>query len=81
MRGVMSNKSKTPSKPRLEVTKESQTGRNERFLDRKTGEELTRSETVKKIEKGEIPGYHIRKVNDLKTPVSNPNKKTSDNLG
>lgn len=68
-------------KQRITVTKESDTGRNLGFHDNKTGENMSRAQFVKKIEQGDIKGYHVRKVNNVKTPVSNPNGRESDNLG
>lgn len=68
-------------KPRLEVTKESDSGRNERFRDNKTGEDLSRAQVVKEIRKGNYEDYHVRKVNGIATPVSNPNRSENDNLG
>lgn len=68
-------------RPRLEVTKESDSGRNQRFRDTRTGEEMSRAETVRRIRSGEYDDYHVRKVNGLPTPVSNPNRSENDNLG
>lgn len=68
-------------KPRLEVIQESDSGRNERFKDNKKGTELSRAQAVKEIKQGNIEGYHVRKVNGVATPVSNPNKSENDNLG
>ena len=68
-------------KPRLKVVRESDSGRNERFKDTQTGQELSRSETVRRIENGQYPGYHVRKVHGKKTPTSNPNQSDADNLG
>jgi len=70
-----------PKKPRLQVTKESETGRNQIFVDTKTNQEMSRTETVKRINNGDYPDYHVRKINNVDTPVSNPNKSDSDNLG
>ena len=42
---------------------------------------MTRPQFVKEIEKGNYPDYHVRKVEGLKTPVSNPNRSEGDNLG
>ncbi len=64
----------------VEVTKESSTGRNQKFHDKKTGVDMTRAEFVKEIEKGNYPDYHVRKINNKKTPASNPNGSTGDNL-
>lgn len=42
---------------------------------------MTRAGFVKRIEKGEYPNYHVRKVNQIKTPASNPDKSKQNNLG
>lgn len=65
---------------RLTVIEENDTQRNIRFKDIKTGKEFSRTELVKQIESGKYPGYHVRVLNSLKTPVSNPDKKESNNL-
>ncbi len=41
---------------------------------------MTRAEFVKQIEKGSYPKYHVRKINNIKTPVSNPDSTTNNNL-
>ena len=38
---------------RVKVTQESDSGRNQRFRDTRTGQEMTRAELVKKIEAGQ----------------------------
>lgn len=68
-------------KPRLEVVRESSAGRNERFRYTQTGVEMTRAETVRRIDQGAYPDYHTRNVNGVRTPVSNPNRRKGDNLG
>jgi len=68
-------------RPRLEVTKESESGRNQRFRDTKTGEEMSRAETVRKIKQGDYKDYHVRKIGGVLTPASNPNRSEKDNLG
>ena len=65
---------------RVKVTQESDSGRNQRFRDTRTGQEMTRAELVKKIEAGQYPNYHVRKINKIKTPVSNPDDTTNNNL-
>ena len=67
--------------PKLVVTKESDTGRNERFKNTLTGEDKTRAQTVRDIEAGKLPGYHVREINGVKTPVSNPDNSDNNNLG
>lgn len=66
---------------RVTVTKESDSGLNLKFQDKKTGDEMTRAAFVKKIEQGSYDDYHVRKVNGVKTPASNPNGSERDNLG
>ena len=66
---------------RIDVISENKTGRNERFRDNKTGTYMDRNQFVKKIENGTYSDYHIRKINGVKTPVSNPDKNKRNNLG
>ena len=66
---------------RVTVTNESDTGRNQRFHDNYSGNDMTRSQFVKQIEQGNYPNYHIRNVNGVKTPVSNPDGSSGNNLG
>lgn len=68
------------AKKRITVTKQSDTGRNQKFRDNRTGNEMTRAEFVKKIEGNQYSNYHVRKINSVKTPVSNPDKSTNNNL-
>lgn len=65
---------------RVTVTQESDSGRNQRFRDTRTGEEMTRAQFVKQIENSQYPNYHVRKINKIKTPVSNPDDTTNNNL-
>ena len=67
-------------KKRIEVTKESDSGRNLHFLDTLTGQEMTRVQFVKEIESGQYDNYHVRKIDNVKTPVSNPDETTNNNL-
>ena len=66
---------------RIRVTDQSDTARNERFRDTRTGWEMSRAEFVRRIKAGEYEGYHIRRINNVDTPVSNPDKKKQNNLG
>lgn len=68
------------AKKRVSVTKESDSGRNQKFHDNSTGDDMTRSQFVKKIEGGEYQNYHVRNVNGVKTPVSNPDSTKNNNL-
>ena len=64
---------------KVKVIQQNETGRNTRFQD--SEKEMTRSQFVKEIKQGHYPDYHIRKINNVPTPVSNPNDKSKDNLG
>lgn len=68
-------------RPRISVTSENATGRNETFRDNVTGNVMSASQFVNQIERGSYPDYHIRNINGIKTPVSNPDKNKSNNLG
>lgn len=62
------------------VIEESESGRNLEFIDKKNNKTMSRTEFVKKIENGTYNDYHIRKINGIKTPVSNPDGKEGNNL-
>lgn len=64
----------------VKVTVEDDSGRNQKFHDDKSGKNMTRSEFVKQIEAGKFPDYHVRKINGLNTPVSNPDRSEGNNL-
>ena len=68
------------ARKRITVIKESDTGRNQKFKDNSTGEEMSRAKFVKEIQAGNYPNYHIREINDVKTPVSNPDASKNNNL-
>lgn len=65
---------------RITVTKQSETGRNERFHDNFTGADMSRAQFVSQIKKGNYENYHIRNINGVPTPVSNPDKTKNNNL-
>lgn len=65
---------------RITVVQESGTCRNEKFRDSQTGTVMSRPELVRKIESGQYPNYHTSKINNLKTPVSNPDSFKKNNL-
>lgn len=69
------------SNPRLEVIDESTTGLNRRFIDKMTGETLTRGQVADRINHGHYPGYHVMNRDGKRIPRSNPNKAKEDNLG
>lgn len=65
---------------RIKVTSESTTGRNETFHDNFTGLDMTRSQFVNKINQGNYANYHVRNINGVPTPVSNPDATRNNNL-
>lgn len=66
---------------RIKVTNETDTGRNTNFHDNFTGTDMTRQQFVKEIKQGNYENYHVRNINGIDTPVSNPDTKTNNNLG
>ena len=66
---------------RVSVTKESNTGRNERFHDNYKGTDMTRTQFVREINNGNYENYHVRNINGVQTPVSNPDSTRNNNLG
>jgi hypothetical protein len=69
------------TRKRVTVTSEAESGRNQRFHDNYTGADMTRSQFVREIERGNYDGFHVRVVNGVKTPVSNPDGRARNNLG
>lgn len=65
----------------VRVTRESDSGRNQQFRDTRTGEVMSRPEFVRQIRSGDRPDYHIRNINGVATPVSNPDRSEGNNLG
>jgi len=68
------------ARKRITVTSETDSGRNQRFRDNYTGANMTRSQFVREIERGNYDRYHVRVVNGVKTPASNPDGKRGNNL-
>ena len=66
---------------RVKVTRESDSGRNTGFHDNFTGADITREEFVQAIRDGDYSNYHIRNINGIDTPVSNPDPSRHNNLG
>lgn len=66
---------------RVSVTRESETGRNLGLRDNYTGANMNRPQFVQQIESGNYPHHHVRVINGVKTPVSNPDRSTRNNLG
>ncbi|MBW2726812.1 MAG: hypothetical protein JRE71_20730 [Deltaproteobacteria bacterium] len=69
------------ARKRTEVVRESSMGRNELFRDNQTGSTMTRAQFVKEIERGTYDDYHVRNIDNVKTPVSNPDDTEGSNLG
>lgn len=66
---------------RVTVTQESESGRNQQFRDNYNGNQMSRAQFVRQIESGNYQNYHVRDVNGVKTPVSNPDRTKNNNLG
>lgn len=66
---------------RVTVTRETPSGRNVGFHDNRKGIDMSRSEFVRQIERANYGNYHVRNINGVKTPVSNPDGKSGNNLG
>jgi hypothetical protein len=64
----------------VRVTQETDSGRNQRFHDNRTGHNMTRPEFVRQIREGNYPDYHVRIINGVPTPVSNPDRSENNNL-
>ncbi len=65
---------------RITVTQESESGRNELFHDNHTGRDMTRNQFVREINNGNYDNYHVRIINNVPTPVSNPDNSERNNL-
>ncbi len=65
---------------RVTTTEETTTGRNTKFRDNFTGSNMSRAQFVKQIKDGAYPKYHVRKINGVNTPVSNPDSARNNNL-
>jgi hypothetical protein len=66
---------------RVSVTRESDSGRNLQYRDNRTGQQMTRPEFVRQIRQGNYENYHVREINGVPTPVSNPDNSENNNLG
>lgn len=65
----------------VKVISESESGRNLRFVDTSTNKQMTRNQFVREIGRGNYEGYHVRNINGVDTPVSNPDRSERNNLG
>ena len=66
---------------RVNVTRETSTGRNTYFHDNYTDTDMTRAQFVRQINNGNYENYHVRNINGVPTPVSNPDSSRNNNLG
>lgn len=65
---------------RIKVTQEDKKGRNQQFHDNFNGKDMTRQQFVNEIRNDNYPNYHVRIINDIPTPVSNPDNSKNNNL-
>lgn len=68
------------ARKRVSVTSETASGRNQKFHDNYNGQSMSRTQFVQKIEGGNYSNYHVRTINGVKTPVSNPDGSENNNL-
>lgn len=68
------------ARKKVSTIKESKTGRNESFKDNYNGNTMSRSNFVSEIKRGNYDNYHVRKINGIETPVSNPDSSKNNNL-
>lgn len=66
---------------RVIVTKESESGRNQNFLDTQIGVQMTRKQFVAAIKQGLNDEYYVRRINNILTPCSKPDDSKTNNLG
>ena len=69
------------ARKRVSVIVESSSERNKKFHDNYTNADMTRAQFVKEIKNGGYQNYHVRTVNGVETPVSNPDPHKDNNLG
>ncbi len=65
---------------RIIVTSEDKNGRNTDFYDTYEHRSMTREKFVRDIERGKYDNYHVRNINGVPTPCSNPDKSKNNNL-
>lgn len=68
-------------KPRVSVNRTDENGRNLTFHDNVTGRNMNREQFVTSINKGNYNDYHVRNINGIPTPCSNPDNSQNNNLG
>jgi hypothetical protein len=65
---------------RISVLEESPTGRNMMFRDNHTKKIMSTREFADAIDDGKYPNYHNRMIDGRRTPASNPDSSTNNNL-
>lgn len=63
------------------VVEQSKVGRNEMFLNTKTGDFISREDFVGLIDSGNYPKYRVAMIRGLETPISKGDKVLANNLG
>ena len=63
------------------VLLENEKGRNDVFYDTIKNQVYLRDEFIAKIQAGEYPGYTVKTINGIETPVSKPDGRGTNNLG
>jgi len=66
---------------RVSTTLETSSGRNVKFHDNYNSQNMSRPQFVKEINNGNYDNYHVRVINGIKTPCSNPDNSSRNNLG
>ena len=68
------------TKKNITVTRESRTGLNTHFSVPGQGE-VTRGRLATQVERGDHPGYHVRRLDGQRIVASNPDGRQDNNLG
>ncbi len=68
------------SRPIISLAK-SPSGRNQQFYDLNKRASLSRTELVTQIKEGEYPGYSVKVIRGIETPVSKRDSKKTNNIG
>ena len=68
------------ARKRVSTIKQNKSGRNMNFKDNFKKTTMTRSQFVNQIKSGKYQNYHVRKINGVNTPVSNPDSSKNNNL-
>jgi len=71
------------ARKRVSVTRETPSGRNIEYRDNYNGNIMNRPEFVRQIRQGSYDNdnYHVRLIDGIPTPCSNPDNSKNNNLG